>query len=209
MSLENIWFLLLNIRLNIFPLKIIFRIFYLIDLSVQVIIGIEDSIVYILVKKAGWELLLSNQYVTIYVLISPGSISCTSFGSSWNSPTCRDPNDPVRNHFFGNSRLYFHKKECLVYEILKAIIFSSKITIRKSIWYCNQTVSLINREAERRSVSPPPLLPEICEHFINTAQKRLIGELNPHILDVQARFDVRVSIDVVHGIEQNMSNFIL
>ena len=62
-----------------------------------------------------------------------------------------------------------------------------------------------NCELERRLPNPPPVVPQICDKFVQAAQEkaRQIGPINANVLeqarttclnDVQAQFDAGVSL---------------
>lgn len=160
-----------------------------------------------------------------YILVFPGSNSCTSFGNQWGVPTCTDPNDPVWVSLLGNTIIYHHKTQCLTVKIVKSVseslvhqlikvsnamilfqgyrfdiyIWQGDCLAEKSCGVCVKW----NCELERRVPNPPPVIPKICDQFVNVAQKRAVGPVNPNVLDqarttcindVNAQFDANVSL---------------
>jgi hypothetical protein len=147
----------------------------------------------------GWELLLSNQYVTLYVLVDsinnyyirdymlifPEPASCT-VGSSTNPLPCTGSNSPVSSSTVGNSYIHFHNTHDLTIKIdsngpyYDFYIWQTPELVDKSCGVCVKW----NCIPEPRWMTPNPAIPKICDIFIAAAQAHANSPIDQRAIDV-------------------------
>ncbi|CAF4551644.1 unnamed protein product [Rotaria socialis] len=149
-------------------------------------------------KTSGWELLISNRFVSISVLVGPnphyiigyvltfyGDSICVVNGSSKIPPLCADTTPATSVALAGGSAwAHFHKTESIVVHISKSgknhgiYVYQSYSLIDVSVGLCLK----LNCSVESTSAKPIAIIPVVCNLFIDAAKKRAIGAIDPKVI---------------------------
>ncbi|CAF3439040.1 unnamed protein product [Rotaria socialis] len=151
-------------------------------------------------QSPGWKTLISNSYVSLYVLIGAapysiidyllifGGVSpCLIIGSETNPPVCVSP-APITSVTLpsGAAWTHFHNIECMTVHIEKPssyyhiYFYQSYPLINLSSGLCRKW----NCEKEPKCVNPLAVIPEVCNIFIDVAQKLAMGNIEPNVIDM-------------------------
>ncbi|CAF1394759.1 unnamed protein product [Adineta ricciae] len=169
-------------------------------------------------KKSGWELLLSNKYVTLYVLVDssntyyriqdymlifPEPTSCTT-GTSSNPVPCTGSSSPIITQTIGNTYIHFHNSQELIIKIdyeggyKNFFIWQSPKLVDESCGVCVRW----NCDQEGLWMTPNPVVPQLCQIYADSARAHAIGKVDERIIelsqtqcinDVQTTFDPKAA----------------
>ncbi|UJR32817.1 hypothetical protein I4U23_020279 [Adineta vaga] len=170
-------------------------------------------------KNEGWELLLSNQYVSLYVLVHssstyqihdymlifPEPTACTT-GSSSNPLPCQGSGSPITSLQNGNSYTHFHRTQDLIIKIdpsgsyYNIYIWQSPKLVAESCGVCIKW----NCEREGLWMTPNPVVPKLCDLYINAARERAAAAVDKRVIDVartQCINDMQSTFDVHQAVQ--------
>jgi hypothetical protein len=153
-------------------------------------------------QHPGWELLLANPYVRIYVLVGPspyvildyivifpGAPSCVLIGSLPGAQTC-PAGTPATSTVSGSGQSWYHfdLTQSIIVEIdqfLYGSAYRYDIYVTQPFYLIDQSTGVCikwNCSLETPWINPIPIAVQICDLVVTAAQKQALGAVNRYIL---------------------------